>query len=107
MITRLLSKTATSKPFSLWPFGLYVVSGSSMEPALSHGHLVVGWKWFRPQVGQIVVVRTVSRPLIKRIVSIQGEKVWLEGDNKGQSTDSRQLGHFLLVDIEARQVLKI
>ncbi len=77
-----------------------------MEPALHDDDLVLGWKWFRPQAGQIVIVRTLERPLIKRIVRIEGQQIWVEGDNASASTDSRQLGAFLINDIVARLILR-
>ncbi len=78
-----------------------------MEPALHHNDLVVGWRWFHPRVGQVVIVRTLERPLIKRIVRIEGEKIWVEGDNKTASTDSRQLGHFLRADLAAKFLINL
>lgn len=49
----------------------------------------------RYKAGEIVVVEREDRPgifLVKRLVGIDGEKYWVEGDNKGLSTDSRQWG---------------
>jgi nickel-type superoxide dismutase maturation protease len=61
---------------------------------LSGDWLVVHWSR-NHMVGQVVVVEREERPgvfLIKRIVRMQGQKYWVEGDNKHSSTDSRQWG---------------
>ena len=77
-----------------------------MEPSLRDGDLVLGWKWARSKVGDVVVVKTLERPLIKRIVRLERDKIWLEGDNAAASTDSRQLGNYLRQDIIAKMIIK-
>ena len=83
-------KTASSRRFS-WPIGLYRVAGDSMRPTLEHGQLLVGWRWGKPLPGKIVVAMR-GKPLVKRVTAVSPEGVWLQGDNPGASTDSRQFG---------------
>lgn len=72
-----------------------------MEPYLSAGNVVLSWKWFTPKVGDVVVVNR-GRPLIKRVTDIRRGEVWLEGDNKEASNDSRRFGYVPLSDVEAK-----
>ncbi|MFZ1812614.1 MAG: S24/S26 family peptidase [Candidatus Saccharimonadales bacterium] len=68
------------------------VSGSSMSPALSPGSVVVASSAARYKVADIVVARVGEREVIKRVVKIAGDHVWLAGDNASMSTDSRHYG---------------
>lgn len=77
-----------------------------MLPTYKTGDLLVGWKWFRPSVGQAVIART-DMMLVKRIIRIEAGKVWLEGDNKLQSRDSRRFGYVDIDALEAVILLKI
>lgn len=75
--------------------GTVAVAGDSMAPTYVAGDwLVVLWGGsFRR--GQVVLVEREDRPgvfLLKRVVGPIEEKIWVEGDNKGESTDSRQWG---------------
>jgi phage repressor protein C with HTH and peptisase S24 domain len=77
------------------------VAGESMLPAYAPGDTLIGWRWFRrPRAGQVVVARR-DRPLIKRVKSVSGRAVWLEGDNAAASTDSRHFGPVDLAKVEA------
>ena len=79
------------------PISRLTVSGNSMFPALKEGQDVLSINWFvNPKVGDIVIVNRLQvtgyREIIKRIVKIEGEKVFVVGDNKEGSTDSRDFG---------------
>lgn len=76
----------------MFPLALYRVSGSSMEPTYKAGDLLLGWKWFKPQVNQVVVVRRPERTLIKRIKQHHVTNFWIEGDNPAHSSDSHNFG---------------
>lgn len=85
----------------LWPLGLYRVTGESMQPTYSPGDTLLGWRWFKPRPGQVVVAYHEGRPLIKRVKRAANNHVWLEGDNAAASTDSRQFGAVSIAQIEA------
>lgn len=78
-----------------------------MLPTYQPGEVLLGARWFRPGVGQVVVIKTLDRFLIKRITRLEGDKIWVEGDNKAASTDSRTQGHFDRRQLVARILLKI
>lgn len=73
-------------------FVLRRVEGLSMAPAYPHGKIVVAWRWKRPKVGDVVIVRHHSLELIKRITRLEDDRVYLLGDNSEESTDSRHYG---------------
>ena len=68
------------------------VEGLSMLPTFSHGKIVVGWRFRRPRVGDVVIAKHHRTELIKRVSEMQDGKVFLLGDNAEASTDSRQFG---------------
>lgn len=83
----------------------WIVIGASMEPALRHGEHVIVDRWtycYRaPRVGEIALftgpggvpfVKRVARPPAGLKGATGTENFWAEGDNPGQSTDSRQFG---------------
>jgi len=77
-----------------------------MLPTYQPGDIVLGWRWFRPRAGQVVVAHH-ERPLIKRIIRIDTGGIWLEGDNVGHSTDSRQFGALPPFRLEARVLCRV
>jgi len=88
------------------PLGLYRVNGHSMHPAYAPGDTLLGLRWFRPRPGQVVVLHR-DRPLIKRIIRISAEGIWVEGDNASASTDSRHFGPVHRSSLEARVIAKL
>lgn len=68
------------------------VVGSSMKPALFEGDIVIGVRYKRPKVGDIVIAKQRGREVIKRVDVIKKKKVYLVGDNKRHSSDSRHYG---------------
>ena len=73
-----------------------VIVGPSMEPTLVGGDRLVVVKGLGgPRTGDIVAVadpRGGGRLLVKRVVSVEGDEVEVEGDNPRSSTDSRSFG---------------
>ncbi len=86
------SKNTPRKKRSL---GTVAVAGGSMTPTFNAGDwLLVMWGGqFR--LGQTVLIERQAQPgvfLIKRVIRMESDKYWVEGDNKEESTDSRQWG---------------
>ena len=67
------------------------VAGSSMAPTLFEGDVVVAWPWL-VKTGHVVIARQADREVIKRVESVSAGKVYLLGDNRQESTDSRHYG---------------
>jgi phage repressor protein C with HTH and peptisase S24 domain len=84
------------------PLGLYRVRGESMLPTFKPGAILVGahWRLIKPKIGMPVVIKK-DRALVKRIKKIDSNGIWVEGDNKVASTDSRTFGYIKPKEIEA------
>lgn len=91
---------------ALWPLKLYLVSGDSMLPTYRPGDTLLGWRWFTPRRGDVVVVSR-ERPLIKRVTHVNVEGVFIEGDNPRRSTDSRSFGRVSRSQVQAKIILKL
>ena len=67
-----------------------------MLPTLKEGQdiLVFNWAYFfnKPKVGDIVVVKVNGKEMIKRIQKYDGRHIFVTGDNKNDSLDSRKFG---------------
>lgn len=75
-----------------------------MEPTLTHGPLVWGLKWFNTlKTGNVIIFTQRGKEKIKRLSKIEDGKLYVVGDNKSHSTDSRSFG---LIDTD-RVVAKI
>jgi hypothetical protein len=80
-------------------FLLRYVEGTSMAPTLRPGTLVVARRRGRRlRVGDVVIIRHDGRDKIKRVTRLGQatelgiDKIYVEGDNKFNSTDSRHFG---------------
>lgn len=71
------------------------VVGHSMEPTLKQNQIVIvssiPYLFRKPKIGDIVVLKR-QKYIIKRIAAIKKEQVFVVGDNKKESRDSREFG---------------
>lgn len=78
------------------PISKFKVYGNSMYPTLKEGQAVLTFNWGKFKAGDMVVVQSaklkVQSAMIKRVQKIIDNKVYLVGDNKDESTDSRHFG---------------
>ena len=104
----------TTTPMAHLPFRTIAVSGNSMSPTYIDGD----WLLFRRLravsaaqrlVGKVVVIERESYPgilLIKRVMRADENGLWVEGDNKDASTDSRTWGLLAPRDIAGRVLIR-
>lgn len=85
-----------SLAFCLYLFRPVVVQGESMEPTLENGDTLICNTLKTPQIGDIVVIypgeEVGNHYIIKRVISVQDEKIFVQGDNSENSYDSREFG---------------
>ncbi len=69
------------------------VVGESMFPALQTNKIIIARGWFNSlKAGDIVVIKHAGLDKIKRVQEVKDDKVYVVGDNKDLSTDSRSFG---------------
>jgi nickel-type superoxide dismutase maturation protease len=85
-----------------------LVTGSSMEPGLRHGDMLLIRYGAKVRPADVVVVTLPGdRPLaVKRAMHRCEEGWWVEGDAGASSTDSRQLGPVPESAVLGRAVLR-
>ncbi len=84
------------------------VRGRSMEPSLWPGDRLLVVR-AAPRVGDVVLApdpRAPDRELIKRVTRIDGDGVWLAGDNPARSTDARTFGALAAAEVRWRAVAR-
>ena len=87
------------------------VAGQSMSPGLLPGDRVLVDRWtYRqrgPRAGEIVLIADPSgAPIVKRVVRHSAGTLWVEGDNRGDSDDSRRFGGLSADRIRGRVVCR-
>jgi nickel-type superoxide dismutase maturation protease len=78
-----------------FPIALFRVKDRSMEPALHQNDFLIVNCWFRRlKVNEIVVLRHPSTTIkiVKRVSALSDNLVFVSGDNKEESEDSRSFG---------------
>ena len=90
--------------FFFLPILKFKIKEKSMEPTLRENQTVLVNRYYyifrRPKIGEIIVIkdptllklRGTRRYMIKRIEKIDKDKVFVIGDNKTESIDSRKFG---------------
>ena len=82
-----------------------------MDPAISHREEVLTFSYIftKPKVGDIIVFKHIVPPFIfcKRIKKIIKDEVWVEGDNRKESIDSRKFGFIKKQNIIGKVILKL
>ncbi len=91
----------------LFPFKLFKVKGKSMEPTLKEGDYVLLRLTRRVKNGDLVVFNHGNKEMIKRVSKVEGSKLWVIGDNKSHSTDSRYFGWVDTKEVTGRVIWKI
>ena len=95
--------------------GPWAVVGTSMRPTLEAGDrlLVDRWSYRQrsPRPGELVVLLDERGvPIVKRAVRIDeardGLRLWVEGDNRAASDDSRRFGALPLERVRGRVVFR-
>lgn len=92
------------------PAKIYKIADHSMEPTLKPGDYILANLWFIDVAENDIVVLKHPRKdliLVKRISRIDGRKVFLIGDNKKYSEDSRKFGPVTRGDIIAKMAYKV
>ena len=74
------------------------VNGNSMVPALYSGQLVIGWRR-GVREGDVILARQMGREVVKRVERVKKDKIYLVGDNRTESHDSRHYGPVAFQDI--------
>lgn len=86
------------------------VSGHSMEPTLKHNQTVIvssiPFFFGQPKVEDVVILQH-GRCIIKRIIKIKENKIFVAGDNSKESTDSRGFGWISNKRIIGKVIFKI
>ena len=80
------------------------VVGSSMAPTLRDNQIVFVLNSRNFKVGDVVVAFMDRKEVIKRIEKYVDGQVFLVGDNKDESTDSRQHGWLVDRHVEGKVV---
>lgn len=65
-----------------FPFSRFEIHDRSMEPFLHDGNRVLTLNWVLPKTGDVVVFKKGAIYMVKRIVKLVGNKVWVRGDNR-------------------------
>ena len=78
----------------------------SMAPTLQSGQVVVLKKRARRlRVGDVVLVYCQGREMVKRVARLDGQRLFVVGDNAAESTDSREFGWLPITAVRGKMLL--
>jgi len=75
------------------PLLLRRVKGEGMYPTLEKGQLVLVRRRLRLKINDIIVFIQNGNEKVKRVCGMEGDFLYVLGDNPRYSTDSRQYGY--------------
>jgi phage repressor protein C with HTH and peptisase S24 domain len=76
-----------------------------MLPRFEDGRVLVASGWFRSlRPSDVIIVHHDGREKIKRIHQVEGDQLYVVGDNPAESTDSRDFG-WLSQELVAAKVI--
>ena len=89
-------------------FGISIVEGTSMEPGIPEGSLVIYNRLVKSyEENDIVIVQMEGTSILKRIDTIEEDRVYLLGDNLSESVDSRTFGWVEMEQIRGKVICVI
>lgn len=90
------------------PISKFTINGNSMLPTLKPGQDILSFNWAymgrKPKEGDVVVIKIGGKEMVKRVSKISRSKIFVEGDNKRNSTDSRHFGEVSISQIVGKVV---
>ena len=97
--------------FNNFPLKRFKIKNDSMLPTIKAREEVITISYIlsKPKVGDIIVFKHIVPPFIfcKRIKKIINEEVWVEGENKKVSFDSRKFGFVEKKNIIGKVIIKL
>lgn len=87
-----------------FPLQIIKVSGSSMEPELHEGDFLLIYKTTKIKINDIIVFREQNMTMVKRVIDINENGIYVIGDHVVASTDSRHFGRIMNSKILGRVI---
>lgn len=76
-----------------------------MLPTLKPNQEVLALCWFyKIKIGDLVVFKKSGKNMIKRVKRIMDKKIYVLGDNRNKSTDSREFGWIRLNQVSGKVI---
>jgi phage repressor protein C with HTH and peptisase S24 domain len=88
-------------------FGIAVVEGHSMIPTYAPAERVLIWYGAKYKVSDVIIWTNQERLELKRITRIEDDLIFVEGDNKEVSVDSRNYGPIRSAQIIGKVVYRL